>query len=128
MRLFSAIKLIETQFKFKCMSCEGEIVSFLLENGPSRPREIISNCNYSQVSIFSKLKDLTEGGWIKKESSTHSRQSLYSLDHNLLDKLYGDIGDLDLQIESLVKNIGDDVAAANESYRISVSDFVKIER
>lgn len=127
MRLFSAIKVIETQFKFKFMSCEGEIVSFLLENGPSRPREIISNCRYSQVSIFSKLKDLSESGWIKKESFKHSRQSLYSLDHNLLDKLYESIGDWDLRIESLVKNIDDDVAAANEPYRISVSDFVEIE-
>ena len=46
----------------------------------------------------------------------------------MLDKLYDSIGDLDLRIESLVKNIDDHVAAANESYRISVSDFVEIER
>lgn len=127
MRIFSAIKVIENQTKLRCMSCEGEIVSFLLENGPSRPREIIANCKHSPVSVFSKLKDLKEMGLVKKENDGFRRQSTYYLEANLLDSLYEQIGDWDLIVDGISEIMDVETPASNEFELMIISGDPKTE-
>ena len=127
MRIFSAIRIIENQTKLKCMSCEGEIVSFLLENGPSGPREIIANCKHSPASVFSKLKDLKEMGIIKKENDEIRRQSPYNLEKIFLDSLYEQIGDWDLIVDGISEIMEAEMPDSNEFELMIISGDPKIE-
>lgn len=106
MRIFSAVKTIEKQIKSKCLSCEGEVITYLLENGPSRPREIIENCIHSPVSIFSKLKILSESGVIVRQYDNRERQVIYYIHQNALDALFDHIGDWGMHIGPIEQTAG----------------------
>lgn len=121
MKIFSAVKILEKCVRLKCMTCEGEIISFLLENGPSRPRDIILNSKYSAVSVFSKLNDLRDMGFIVKDNSTNPKKSHYNLSNNLLDNIYGDIVDLSLSAVDTGEFVENRVSASNEIERLIIS-------
>ena len=90
MKIYSIIRTLENRSKCKLLSCEGEILIFLIENGPSRPKEIIENCRHSNVAIFSKLNDLCLSGVLKKTSFESSNIINYSINQEYLERLHND--------------------------------------
>ena len=90
MKVYSLIRILENKSKCKILSCEGEILTFLLENGPSRPKEIIENCRHTNVAIFTKLNDLCCSGVLKKTSFEFSNITNYSIRQEYLEILYND--------------------------------------
>ena len=90
MKIYSLIKILEKKSKCKILSCEGEILTFLLENGPSRPKEIIEHSRHTNVAIFSKLNDLCHSGVLEKKSFDASNIINYSINHKYLEKMYSD--------------------------------------
>lgn len=108
MKIFSAIKVLENHAKLKCMSCEGEIVYFLLENGPSRPKQMIEHSRHSPVSIFNKLNDLQEMGIIQKQQDRMQRQTTYYLEQNLLTFIYDNVHGWELDTENMRAIFGDE--------------------
>jgi len=90
MKIYSMIRTLENRSKCKLLSCEGEILTFLLENGPCRPKEIIENCRHSNVAIYSKLNDLCRSGVLKKTSFEFSNIIKYSINNEYLERLYND--------------------------------------
>lgn len=81
--MFSLIRSLEDVAKTKIMNCDGEIITFLLENGPSRPSEIISNSRHSHVQVFNKLKELLASGLLDRFDGSESKLRLYKLNDDL---------------------------------------------
>lgn len=81
--MFSLIRSLEYITKTKFMNCDGEIITFLFENGPSRPCEIISYSRHSHVQVFNKLKELTASGLLDRLGENDSRSRLYKLNDAL---------------------------------------------
>jgi predicted transcriptional regulator len=87
MKLFSALKSIERHVKLRCLSCEGEIITFLLENGPSRPNRIVSCSRYSNIYVYNKLKDLIDNGIVEKIKIQESARYLYKVNDDILGQI-----------------------------------------
>ena len=90
MQIYSLIRIIENKSKCRLLTCEGEILTFLVEHGPSRPKEIIENCRHTNVAIFSKLNDLCRSGVLEKTSFQPSNITNYSINNEYLQRLYDD--------------------------------------
>jgi hypothetical protein len=70
---------MESANNIRMLTCEGALIMFIAENGPSRPRDILLNVKYSSVSTFSKLTRLSDLGITKKIQLDGSKASLYDL-------------------------------------------------
>lgn len=70
---------IESANNIRMLTCEGALIMFIAENGPSRPRDILLNVKYSSVSTFSKLTRLSDLGIIRKIQIDGSKASLYEV-------------------------------------------------
>jgi hypothetical protein len=84
MKALSALKIIQPLVKSRLLTCEGEIISFLIDNGPSRPRNILYSSSYSHVAVFNKLKDMTNDGILKRKNNHPSKMSIYELSDDLM--------------------------------------------
>jgi predicted transcriptional regulator len=87
MKTFTQIKFVQSLSKFRLLTCEGEIIAYLIENGPSRPRDILRNTRHSQVSVFNKLKQMSESGIIEKDTKDTSKASHYRICHAVMNKI-----------------------------------------
>lgn len=87
MNLFSALKSVEKHVKLRCLSCEGEIITFLLENGPSRANKIVNHSRYSNVHVYNKLRYLTEIGIVQKVKHKNQVRYLYMIDEKINENL-----------------------------------------
>lgn len=85
MKLFSAIKSVERICKSKCLSCEGEIITFLFENGPSRSGQIVKYSRHSHVQVYNKIKYLSDQGVIARSFGNGSGVNLYTLNPNIIE-------------------------------------------
>lgn len=86
--IFSLMRSFEEGYKDKLLSCEGEIFTYIIENGPSRPKEIIENSRYSSVSVFLKLNQLCSSGRIIKVSQKQTKTTLYKINDSELERIY----------------------------------------
>lgn len=90
MRIFSAIRILENRSSYKFLSCKGEIITFLFENGPSRPKEIIENCRHTNVAVFVSLDDLCKCGILEKNTVKSSNITYYFFTNDYLERVYCD--------------------------------------
>ena len=79
MNIFSLMKGIEQKTKARCLSSEGEIITYLYEYGPSRPFEIVNASTHSGVNVFSKLSDLCKIGVLERAKKHERARPIYSL-------------------------------------------------
>jgi len=79
MNIFSLMKGIEQKTKARCLSSEGEIITYLYEYGPSRPFEIVNASTHSGVNVFSKLSDLCKIGVLVRFKKHERARPIYSL-------------------------------------------------
>jgi predicted transcriptional regulator len=84
MKAMSSIKMIESLAKTRILTCEGEIFSYLVEFGPSRPKDIIKNVSRSQVSVFNKLNEMHESGTLLKEQSLGGNYFTYRINDTVM--------------------------------------------
>jgi predicted transcriptional regulator len=61
------------------LTCEGEIIAHLMENGPSRAKDIVDNVRHSRVSVSKKLKEMNTIGLIEKRASESRKATLYAI-------------------------------------------------
>lgn len=87
MKIFSIIRSLEDVTKTKVLNCDGEIITFLFEKGPSRPSEIISYSRHSSVQVFNKLKEMTAFGIIDKLHEHDGRNRFYKLNEAMIIKI-----------------------------------------
>lgn len=79
MNIFSAMKSVEVIAKSKCLSCEGEIITFLFENGPSRSGQIVKSSRHSHVHVYNKLRDLSNQGVLDRSYFDNIGHFVYKL-------------------------------------------------
>lgn len=79
MFLLDQLKSVERGINMRFLSCEGEIISFLLKNGPSKPKEIVDASNYSNVHVYNKLKNLVALGVVEKLSNGSNCRYVYKI-------------------------------------------------
>lgn len=84
MKLFTKIKSIEGESKTRILSCDGEIITFLFENGPARPSQIVLKSRHSHVQVFNKLKELNAIGLVDKLTNSAGRETFYALNNKML--------------------------------------------
>ena len=85
--LLFAIRSLERQIGSRLLTCEGEIILFLIENGPSRSRDILNNVNCSQVSVFNKLKEFKSAHHVNKINLNNNIHE-YEISSNLMNSIY----------------------------------------
>ena len=76
---FNKLKSAEKKVNIRLLSCEGEIINFLLTNGPSNPKKIVDSSSYSNVHIYNKLKDLVAFGVVEKLPTGTNSRYLYRI-------------------------------------------------
>ena len=83
MKLYTLFKVIEKNLNSRCLSCEGEIIAYLHERGPSRAVEIIIASRHSDVNVFKKLKELKQIGALIHDKSIDIDAKKYDLSDDI---------------------------------------------
>jgi hypothetical protein len=88
MKIFTHIKVVQSLTKSRMLTCEGEIIAYLIENGPSRPRDIVKNSSHSQVSVFNKLKEMSEAGILEKDAVPSIKSANYAINQSIMSRIF----------------------------------------
>ena len=86
MPFLNYIRTVESTTSTKLLTCEFEIIIFLLENPNSPPGKMISSINYSNTTFYSTLKKLLTAGIVTcSNSARDGRSNLYNVAERFLE-------------------------------------------